>query len=72
MDRLTKRALAVLENVAQMQANATPASAARLAALIPAFKELPWDNIHTVRVKWDMIADDLVPTLEVVMKGDLP
>jgi len=43
-----------------------------LSALVLIIRELPWDKIHSVKIDWNMIDGELVPTLEVVTRGNLP
>lgn len=71
MDEL-KKAWDVLEQIASTHMKAPPSSVARLAVMIPAIRDLPWDKVHSVKVDWNMIDGELVPTLDIVMKGDLP
>ena len=69
-------ALKVLETAAEGLATASPASAQRMAAMAGITSNVPWELVQSCKVNWRTIdtddGDELVPVLDIIMKGELP
>lgn len=65
------------ETLADVSKNVKSRSAARLEAMGGALQSVPWEQVHTLDVDWKTMPDsdgalEFLPTLKVVMKGELP
>ena len=66
-----------MEMLADVSKNTKSRSVDRLEAMAPIMQAIPWQDTHTVEIDWKtMPAHDgeleFLPTLKVVMKGELP
>ena len=75
---IIERALETLENVHLASINEMPATVQRLLALVKVTDHLPWDEVATLSIGWEVIRDTegedtttILPTLKVVMKEQM-
>lgn len=66
-----------MEMLADVSKNTKSRSAERLAAMGPMMQGIPWPDTHSVELDWKTLPDhegdlEFLPTLKVVMKGELP
>lgn len=71
-----EKAFDSLNKMAEVQGDMKAPSAERLEAMAKVTATVPWERVHSLKIDWETVRangeDELLPRLDLVMKGDLP